>query len=297
MSLVKAQDINVSKITTSKPKSLENGAKLVYVNYDGGRFNVQTPWTDVPWDSSCYTEGPWPKYSFEVSFRGMDTNPKIKAFHDKILEIEEKLVEEGIKNGVSWFKLEKSKCTKDVVGSKFGAIVKVSKDKETGEPDGKWPSTMKLKIPYRDNKFGCKLFSKQGEQYLINNANPDHPLEEVLVKNSKVRCIIRCVGLWIAHGTYMCQWELDRAEVEIPEATSNQSFLPDSDDEDEEFNVMNSSSSSSNSGPKMLADSDDEEEQEVKNEDSEEEEELEPQPLVATPTKVVKKKKVVKKGK
>ena len=43
---------------------------------------------------------------------------------------------DGIMNGVSWFKLPKAKCNPDVIASKFGPIVKVSKDKETGEPDG-----------------------------------------------------------------------------------------------------------------------------------------------------------------
>ena len=33
MSLVKAKNISTASITTSKPKSLDNGAKLVYVNY------------------------------------------------------------------------------------------------------------------------------------------------------------------------------------------------------------------------------------------------------------------------
>ena len=63
MSLVKAKNISSTSITTSKPKTLDNGAKLVYVNYNGGRFNVQTPWLKIPWDLSCYDEGPYPKYS------------------------------------------------------------------------------------------------------------------------------------------------------------------------------------------------------------------------------------------
>ena len=116
---------------------------LVYVNYKGGRFNVQTPWMEVPWDMSCYDEGPYPKYSMELSFKGMDEDADIRGFHDKFLELEQKIIDEGcqerdgIMNGVSWFKLPKAKCNPDVIASKFGPIVKVSKDKETGEPDGK----------------------------------------------------------------------------------------------------------------------------------------------------------------
>jgi len=257
---VKGKNLKSSAITTSKPKTLDNGAKLVYVNYNGGRFNVQTPWMDVPWDVSCYNEGAYPKYSCELSFRGMEESPDLQEFHQKFIDVEQKLIDEGVTNGVSWFKLERAKCTKDVVGSKFGPIIKVSKDKETGEPDGKWPSTMKLKIPYRDDKFGCKLYNKEGDQFLINknkDGEVQDNVEDILVKNAKVRCIIQCVGLWIAHGTYMCQWQLDRAEVEVPDSAVSHAFLPDSDDEDDSFEPTNSGS-----GPKMLNDSDESSESE-----------------------------------
>ena len=290
MSLIKGKNIKASSITTSKPKSLDNGAKLVYVNYNGGRFNVQTPWMDVPWDMNVYTEGAYPKYSCELSFRNMETTPDLQEFHQKFIDVEQKLISEGVENGVSWFKLEKKKCTADVVGSKFGSIIKVSKDKETGEPDGKWPSTMKLKIPFRDDKFSCKLYSKEGDQFLINKnkdgETPDN-IEEILVKNARVRCIIQCVGLWIAHGTYMCQWQLDRAEVEVPDSAVSHAFLPDSDDEDNEsFQPTNSGD-----GPKMLEDSDSDTNESVHNSDGEEiieEEAVEPSTKAK---KVIRKKK------
>jgi hypothetical protein len=296
MSLVKAKNISTASITTSKPKSLDNGAKLVYVNYKGGRFNVQTPWLKIPWDLSCYDEGPYPKYSCEISFEGMEGNPEVQGFHDKFLEIEEKLIEEGFKNGVSWFKLEKSKCTRDVIASKFGSIVKLSRDKESGEPDGKWPSTMKLKIPYRDGKFGCKLYNKEGDQYMINNGDSDDKIDNVLVKGTRARCIIRCVGLWIAANGYMCQWELDRAELEVPDSAVSHAFLPDSDGEEDEFEPIST-------GPKMLKDSDEEDSGDEENSGDEGEAEVEvpktpepapePDKAPAKPKKVMKQKKKV----
>lgn len=249
----------MSDVTVSAAKTLDNGAKLVYVNHRGGRFNVQTPEVELAWDINCYNEGPYPKYSCEISFKGMEDVDSedpvvkkraedIKGFHDKMVELEGKLVEEGVKNGVSWFKLAKNKVNHDVISSKFGPLVKVSKDKTTGEPDGKWPSTMKLKLQFRDNKFACKLVSPDGAQLDVNTPDSGHRIEDILVKGAKVKCIIQCVGLWVASGNYMCQWQLARAEVEVPESQGGDSFLPDSDDED----------GVDGSKPKELVDSDDE---------------------------------------
>lgn len=283
-SLTKGKNINTDNVSFSNARTLDNGAKLVYVNYGGGRFNVQTPWMEVPWDLSCYNEGPYPKYSMELSFKGMDEDPDIRGFHDKFIELEQKIIEEGCKernnimNGVSWFKLPKAKCTPDVIASKFGPIVKVSKDKETGEPDGKWPSTMKLKVPCRDGVFEPKFFGTDSSQYNVNGG--DDKIEDIIVKHSRVRCIIQCVGLWIASGNFMCQWKLVRAEVEVPESASAETFLPDSDDEDGDVQSTNEEV------PKMLEDSDSDSEPEP-------EQVAEPAPteLPKRPRKIVRKKK------
>ena len=245
MSSVKGKNVSMGDVSLSLPRTLDNGAKLVYVNHKGGRFNIQTPEMNLAWDLNCYDEGPYPKYSCEVSFKGMDeTNSEdpviskrakeLKGLHDKMLELECKLIDEGVKNGSPWFKLAKGKCTKDVMSSKFGPIIKVSKDKETGEADGKWPSTMKLKVPFKNNKFGCKLYNKSGVEFNINDKETINKIEAILVKGSKCKCIIQCVGLWIASGNYMCQWQLVKAEVDIPASEVTDSFLPDSDSEDEE---------------------------------------------------------------
>ena len=132
--------------------------KLIYVNYNGGRFNIQTPWMELPWNLSCYNEGPYPKYSCELSFRGMNEQPDMQAFHDHLLEVEQKLIEVGVENGTSWFKMPKNKVNNEVISSKFGSIVKVSRDKETGEPDGKYAPTIKLKVPCRDSVWETKLY-------------------------------------------------------------------------------------------------------------------------------------------
>jgi hypothetical protein len=117
-------------------------------------------------------------------------------------------------------------------------------------------------------------------------------MEELLVKGSKMRCIIQCVGLWVASGNYMCQWKVTRAEVDVPESSGNHSFLPDSDDEDTE--ATGPPSRTMSSAPRMLDDSEDE----VDTSGGaavDEADEADEDPLPSPPKKkVVAKKKVVK---
>ena len=230
MSLVKGKNIKASSITFSVPKSLDNGAKLVYVNYNGGRFSVQTPWMSMPWKLGAFTEGEYPKYSIDLSFKGMEEGSDLQMFHDKMKEVEQKIIDGGCENSAAWFR--KHIKSRDGVVEKFNPVIKESRDKESGEPDGKWPPSMKVKVPRRDGVWEFKVSNKDGTEYKINDSeNPDN-CEDIFVKNTKVRGIIQCVGLWIASGNYMCQWKLTKAEVEVPETFSNDNFLDDSDNEE-----------------------------------------------------------------
>jgi hypothetical protein len=281
--LIKGKNIDTSRISFSAPKVLDNGAKLVYLNYNGGKFCVQTPWMSMPWTMSCYNEGPYPKYSAELSFKGMDEQEDLQTFHDKFVEVQNRIVDAGLENSVAWFK--KKTESREVIEAIFNTIVKVSKDRETGEPNGKYPPTIKVKVPQMNKNWDVKVFNTEGKQYGINDAESGENLEDVLVKHSRVRAIIQCVGLWIASGSYMCQWKLVKAEVDVPSTSSNQDFLPDSDDEDGDADDSQTTEKQDN-GPQMLDDSSDEDEEE-------EEAEPEPEP-VPTPKKVVKKKRAKK---
>ena len=230
MSLVKGKNIKPASISFAVPRTLDNGAKLVYVNYNQGRFSVQTPWMSMPWKMGAFTDGEYPKYSIDLSFKGMEEGNDLQMFHDKMKEVEQQIIDAGLENSVPWFK--KKISSRDGVVEKFNPIIKESRDKETGEPDGKWPPSMKVKVPRRDGIWEFKVSNKDGTQYNINDSeNPDN-CEDIFVKNTNVRAIIQCVGLWVASGNYMCQWKLTKAEVEVPETFSNDDFLEDSDNED-----------------------------------------------------------------
>ena len=87
---IKGKNIDLTKIEFSKPRVLDNGAKLVYMNYNGGRLSVQSPWMTMPWNMSSITEDrdgkplDYPKYSADLSFKGMENDPELQLFHVKI---------------------------------------------------------------------------------------------------------------------------------------------------------------------------------------------------------------------
>ena len=221
---IKPKNLETELVSYSeKPSVLDSGAKYVWVGYKGKNMVVQTPYMEVPFGLSKYDKGDYPKYSLELSFKGVDDNKDIKSLYEKLSEIDEKLVEDGVKNSMAWFKKKNAK--KDVVQAMFNPVIKVPTDKDSGEELTQYPKRMRLKVPFKDDKFDCEVFDTEGQPI-------DKPLDEVFVRGAKVKAIIQCVGLWISSGNYNCQWKLVRCQVDVPKTGSND-FLPDSDSEDE----------------------------------------------------------------
>ena len=163
MNVLLPKNLDINKIKYSELKVMKSGAKSVYVYYSGSKINVQTPVMNIPYgvndnqkfikDDPKRKDEP-PKYDITVSFKGIDENPKIKVFQDKMKELEEKIIDDAFANRLAWFKNNYG-GNKDTVSNMFSNIIKHDKDKETGEVVNKYPPTFKAKIPYNplDNKF------------------------------------------------------------------------------------------------------------------------------------------------
>lgn len=222
--MIRPRDFEITKMDYSEPKQLTNGGKAVYLNYDSKQLVVQTPQMSCPFGLNLYDGGDYPKYSIDMSFRGMEDNPKLREFHDMIAAIDEQMIEDAVKNSMAWFK--KRKQSKEVVKALYSPLVKVSRDKETGEPDGKYPPTFRVKLPYRDGNFTFEAFDDKKEKIASDD------VEKWMGKGCQVRCLIRCTGLWFAGGKFGTTWRAEQVKVNPPKGLAGYSFVDDSDDEE-----------------------------------------------------------------
>lgn len=224
MSIVKSHRMETSKIGFSDVKSNDNNGKTVWLNYSGSPFSMQTPVMTLPYNMSVYDKGEYPKYTIELSFRDISECHRVEGFHKNMMELDNLLINTAVKQSMAWFK--KKKTNKDVVSALFNPIIKKSKDKETGEYDGKYPDTIRLKLPFRDDKpdFEIKHLTT-GE---VLNTDP----KDLFVKGARVQAIVRCGGVWIIGGKFGCTWKVEKIRVDAPKSIKDYSFIPDSDDED-----------------------------------------------------------------
>lgn len=225
MSVVKSHRLNISDLSFSDVKSNENGGKTIYLNHKKNKFYMQTPVMSMPYDMSVYDKGDYPKYSIELSYRDLGEDYRVNGFHENMEAIDKLLIENGVKNSMTWFK--KKKTNEDVMSALYNPIVKKSKDKETGEIDGRYPDTIRLKLPFRDGEPKFDIMDMDGNP--IKNKDP----EKLFVKGANLKAIVRSGGVWIVGGKYGVTWTVEKIRVDAPESLDNYSFVADDTDDDD----------------------------------------------------------------
>ena len=152
-SALKASQVDFTKLTISPPKTLDNGGKMMFINYNGGinPFYITVPEVEVPWEPSYFSDNDTSgKYAVKISLKNLDENKDLKDFHTMLCNMDTFLKEKALANSQAWFK---KKMSEELINELYTPLVKVSVDDETGEPNGKYPDSFGFKIVKRDNKF------------------------------------------------------------------------------------------------------------------------------------------------
>jgi len=231
------KQISVANFRYSEVKILASGAKSVYINYGTGKLRIQTPVMYLPYgvneggyeDKNAKvdpkkTEKKDKKFDITMSFKGHEENPKIEAFLTKLREIESKIIDDAFENRTPWFK-DDFDNNKSFVKKLFTPIVKIDKDKETGKIVGKYPPTIRFKLPY-DNENDRFSFNS----YNMNNESIDLDGIITKLKGGKAQLIVELNSIWFAGGKFGCTWKLITGKFQRS-VINDITFLDDSDTE------------------------------------------------------------------
>lgn len=231
------KNVNTNNLRYSEVKTLQSGAKAVYINYGTSKLRIQTPVMYLPYgigegfeDKNAKPDNK-KKYDVTLSFKGHEENPKIESFLTKLREIESKIIDDAFENREPWFK-DEFDGQKTFVARMFSPIVKIDKDKQTGKIVGKYPPTIRFKLPYNTetDKFSFDSFNMDGSPFdLIDYISK--------LKAGKAQLIVELNSLWFAAGKFGCTWKLITGKFQCS-VNNTIDFIDDSDteknDEEEE---------------------------------------------------------------
>jgi len=216
-----ASEINASKIEFSPIKVLDNGGKAVNVRYEGRNVMIETPCMNIPFGVSLFDKQGPPKYSVDLSFRGVDDNKELKSFNTFLEEFDERMVDAGVENASKWFKM--ANPNREVIKAFYTPVLKISRD-AAGNPKP-YPPTMKVALRKRkDGQFESSFYNgtERDAKGQPTAFVADTPIDSILPKRSHATCIIQCTGVWFAGGKFGTSWKAVQVRVDnLPESLSS----------------------------------------------------------------------------
>jgi hypothetical protein len=304
MSIIKAVNLDLNRVSFSDVKTDNHGRKMVYVNYNGGKIMVQTPKMYVPngikrWRKKDAVDNKDDSFEMELSFGGEDKEDKnsveIKEFHNKLEQFDSLVKNAIMSKSKEW--LGKPKVSMETIEDAYYApSVKIPTDKDGNVLD--YPSRVRAKIDRErdgdsDNFTGrflsnkrfktpVLMFDESKNQIDMNESN----FEMVVPKGSQVICVLELVYLSITTKV-SAKWKLVQAKVYRNQQSITGYAMLDEEQEEEELELESENEDELVQETKKLnvsEDVEDPEEQEDEQEESEvveeESDEVEEEPVV-----------------
>ena len=216
--IILSKNFNTDLTSFEDVKTNNLGGKVVYIKYENQKkITLQTPNVAAPFGLSTYTDEKTgiTKYSIDMSFKGSDSDSKIKLFQEKMEMFDEMIIAQAEKNSKEWFG---KKMSKEVVEALYRPIIKLAKDPT------KYAPTMKLKITNSTNgNMNVEAYDTKREKINMKE----------LIPGSRIRGILECTSIWFVNKQFGVSWRLVQVEVHKPDKVSGFSFMEESDDEDE----------------------------------------------------------------
>lgn len=229
MSIIKAVNLDINKISFSDVKTDNNGRKMVYVNYNGGKIMIQTPKMYVPngikrWRKKDATDNKDDSFELELSFGGEDKTDKnsveIREFHRKLEEFDKSVKNMIMSKSKEW--LGKPKVSMETIEDAYYVpSVKIPTDKDGNILD--YPSRVRAKLDRErdtsDNFTGRFLSNKRFKTPVLvfdenkNQLDLDETnFDNVVPKGSQVICVLELVYLSIT-SKVSAKWKIVQAKV------------------------------------------------------------------------------------
>jgi hypothetical protein len=233
MSILLPKNVSSSSITYGAMKTLESGAKSVYVNHAGQSLIIQTPAMIAPFGMSKFdkadSNGEKEKWTLQMAFKDVENNVPVGNFFKFVNEFDGKMVADGVENTKLWFK---KVYVPEVLKELYTNQVIYSKDKITGEITDKFPPNFRFTVPVQDGKIMCDCFKRELDPATNKYVNKQVSLSTI-EKGSRIKAILQCQGLWFAGSKFGCSWKPIQIFVMDEPATAIKGFAFKLDDDEE----------------------------------------------------------------
>ena len=223
-------EINFDKINISSLRKLDSGGQMTAVSYgeQNNKFIIQTPLMSIPYAFGTGYNGERSDY-MTISLGDYGSDHKLNKFYDNMKNIEESVQQHVVKNVDTWFPNFSGKSEaviEQLIGEAFNKFVKHSKD-------DKYPPTIKVKIPYENDKYDISIVDM--------NTNEKYDFNEIKdkLRGAYVKICFRISSVYFINKHFGISAKASKIKISFP-AKDEDDFRSDSEDESSVIKKMTS---------------------------------------------------------
>ncbi|GAQ90399.1 hypothetical protein KFL_006340175 [Klebsormidium nitens] len=209
-------EINTSTLLVTVPRKMSKRANMLqaYINAPptGRSLVFQTPrmiaqWGIKEWEDS---NGQGPSYTLGLPFLNIQNDLDLKAFYDKMQELDEFIIKTAVANSPDWF--NGKSLSEETIREKYSAIVKPSKDPRWAprlnlkllkrDKEVEYPVTGEDGLPTtearREKEWACQAFGADGQPAIMKDADGNvRTGMDVLEKGDEVICVLEVAYVFV----------------------------------------------------------------------------------------------------
>jgi len=237
--------INVNKITSSdiqfaEPRRNKNGGTSISFKYNNQTVQFRIPLVSFPGGLNV-KENPNKDGSVTVSYtmaasmnggdpfgveRSTETTETAKMYNF-MLDLQERIIQTAVEQSPKWFGKKRSE---DSIRDSFNKFVSVSVDKSDNGwvPNGKYPPSLRLKLPVYDGKIAMELIDSDDNDIRLTTES----LPTVFPKGVSAKLVLQA-SVYIVGQSFGVTWKPTYGQVyQRRRQTAREMFKDDEDDEE-----------------------------------------------------------------
>lgn len=193
------EDIDCSTLNVTTPQKMtkRSGMLQAYLNAPptGRNLVFQTPRMVAQWGIKEWEDnGQGVSYTLGLPFLNYQNDVDIRAFYEKMQELDEYIIKTAVANSPDWF--NGKTLSEETVRDKYSQIVKPSKDT-------RWAPRLNLKLLKKDGEWVCRAYGEDCKPAIMKDAdgNVKQGLD-VLEKMDEVICVLEVAYIFINAQTF-----------------------------------------------------------------------------------------------
>jgi len=223
IAIVSSSNLDVNKVSFGDIRLNKAGGKSVPIKYNGQPLQIRLEKSAYPMGVNVKETENGTSYTMSLTLKGCDSYAKERAgpeagsvgvLYNFLQDLQAKVLESAEVSSVKWFGKTRSRSVLEDTMKQF---ISPSVEKINGEwvPSGKYPPSLKMKVPVYDGRVAMDVTDSQGRPVELTTDN----IQQVFPKRVEASVVVS-PGIYVSGQGFGVTWRVSYAKVSPPQRTT-----------------------------------------------------------------------------